>query len=263
MPRRSLMRGGLAMGALAFLSGGLAKSLGAAPQGRAKGRPGPSLGFEPVLTSMADAIIVPDGYTAEILIPWGTPLFSNGPTWEKDASNTAAEQEQQVGMHHDGMHYFPLEPGPMGSQRGLLVLNHEYNDRTLFYPDGDAVMTLEKVNKALAAHGVTVIKIELLGGIWQPVDSLYNRRITGKTPMTFSGPVSADHEMLQSNNEPQGTLNNCAHGFTPWNTYLACEENWNGYFGTADPLDPYPAGGPLRRHRGRLRLPLAPLRSTV
>lgn len=192
------------------------------------------LGFASVAASTADAIVVPPGYTAEILAPWGQPLRSNGPAWKADASNTAAEQELQVGMHHDGMHYFALESGAAGSRGGLLVFNNEYVNPTLLYPDGDAVLTQDKIDKALAAHGVTILRIEVRNGAWQVVDSHYNRRITGTTPMEFSGPVSIDHPKMQANNAPIGTLNNCANGFTPWGTYLTCEENWNGYYGTTD-----------------------------
>ena len=124
---------------------------------------------------------VAEGYVAEVLIPWGQPLLSGGPAWRKDASNTAAEQAQQIGMHHDGMHFYPLRAGRHDggdSERGLLVLNHEYVDRTLLYTDGDSVVTKEKVDKALAAHGVTVIEIALVDGSWTAVDSSLNRRIT-------------------------------------------------------------------------------------
>ncbi|SFC80238.1 PhoX family protein [Streptomyces aidingensis] len=193
------------------------------------------LGFEPVPASDADEFTVPPGYRTQVIIPWGTPLRPGGPAWKKDGSNTAAEQAEQIGMNHDGMHFFPLGWG-RSCRRGLLVLNHEYTDAALLYPDGDAEMTADKVAKALAAHGVSVVEVERKwNGEWKQVRSRFARRVTGTTPVGFSGPVTLDHPALASGNEPMGTLNNCSHGVTPWGTYLACEENWNGYFGTEDP----------------------------
>ncbi|GAA1918445.1 PhoX family phosphatase [Streptomyces sodiiphilus] len=245
MSRRDTLLGGTAAAA-AFLVGGALAGAGTAaaaepaargPHTPAKpGRPGRKelLGFAPVPPSSADTFTVPEGYETQVLIPWGTPIRPGGPAWRKDGSNTAEEQAEQIGMNHDGMHFFPLGRGSEGNRRGMLVLNHEYIDAQLLYPDGDEEMTAEKVRKALEAHGVSAVEIESVDGRWRVVDSPRARRVTGNTPVTFSGPVRADHPALRASGPARGTLNNCAHGFTPWGTYLTCEENWNGYFGTED-----------------------------
>ena len=243
LSRRLVLGGGLAAAAFTMLpvrAAGATTTIDGNETDSAamNGRRRSLLGFGSVVASSADVLTVPDGYVAEILIPWGTPLLSSGPAWKKDGSNTAAEQAQQIGAHHDGMHFFPLGNGKEQNRRGLLVVNHEYIDQIIHYPDGSTTMTKEKVDKALAGHGVSVVEIALLNGKWRLVDSKFNRRITGATPVAYSGPVPVTHPQLQSNNPPLGTLNNCAHGFTPWGTYLACEENWNGYFGATDAFAP-------------------------
>ena len=48
------------------------------------------------------------GYTAEVLIAWGDPV-SDGPAFKPDASNSAADQALQWGMHNDGVVYFPID----------------------------------------------------------------------------------------------------------------------------------------------------------
>ena len=138
-------------------------------------------------------------------------------------------------MAHDGMHFFP-SPGDTAGRSGLLVLNHEHIDPMLLFVDGPQPMTPEKVNKALAAHGVSVVAVALTDGAWRAVDSPQNRRITGATPMSFSGPVPETHPALAARNAPRGRQQR-AHGHTPWGTYLTCEENWDGYFGTAAKID--------------------------
>ncbi len=238
--RRSFLGGTLAVAAGSFIgSSALASTQVRANPGKV---PPPRLGFNPIEPSAEDAIRLPQGYAFEILAPWGTPLLAGAPDFAEDASNTAADQALQVGFNHDGTHYFPLPK--FGNARGLLVMNHEYTDANQIYSaaQGSTITPdaagREKVAKALAAHGVSVIVIAKgANGQWNVVKGdPHNRRITGTTPMAFSGPVKASHPMLKSGVTPSpiGTLNNCAHGVTPWGTYLACEENWNGYFGTDD-----------------------------
>lgn len=239
LSRRSVLIGTTALAATTFFSG--AALAGQKPFGR-PGGDRYKLGFAEVPPSDADAVVVPPGYTYQVLAPWGTPLLRGAGRFAEDASNTAEDQARQVGFNHDGIHYFPLPF--FGNYRGLLVVNHEYTDANQIYSaaQGSAITPdaagREKVAKALAAHGVSVIAIaKTARGKWDIAKyDPRNRRITGTTPMAFSGPVSAKHPLLKSQITPVplGTLNNCGMGVTPWNTYLACEENFNGYFGTDD-----------------------------
>jgi secreted PhoX family phosphatase len=230
MTRRGLLKGTAALGALSALPAWLA---GCATKPRRKGE----IGFKGVPVSPADAVTVPDGYTATVLYRWGDPVghVSGSPAFKPDASNTADEQALQAGMHHDGIHFFPLPHGSDSSVHGLLVMNHEYTDDGLLHPGGFAGWSAEKVRKSQHAHGVSVIEVRLAGGRWDVVrPSKYARRITARTPMRLSGPA-AGAAALQTAADPSGTevlgtINNCAHGYTPWGTYLACEENFNTYF---------------------------------
>ena len=202
---------------------------------------GARLGFKSIPTTAQDTMVVPEGYTAVAFVPWGEPVGVPGalPAWKPDASNSAAEQAVQMGMHHDGIHFYPIDGS---SARGLLVMNHEYTDDGLLHPDGMKTWSAEKVRKAQAAHGVSVVEIEFKNGRWQAVlPSKFARRLTAYTPFAVSGPA-AGHALMKTAADPSGlrvlgTLNNCASGMTPWGTYLSGEENWAFYFDGPDKPD--------------------------
>ena len=195
------------------------------------------IAFAAISASREDRVRVPPGYTASVLYRWGDAVGSAAgmPAFKADAGNTAAEQALQAGMHHDGIHYFPLPYGSHNSDRGLLVMNHEYTDDGLLHGDGFDNWSAEKVRKSQNAHGVSIIEVASRAGRWSVVrPSRYARRITALTPMRIAGPA-AGHVALRTAADPGGTevlgtINNCANGYTPWGTYLTCEENWDSYF---------------------------------
>jgi secreted PhoX family phosphatase len=217
------------------IAGGLGTVVAAAFGVPARAADRGPLGFTGVPVSSEDRIVVPADYTADVLYAWGDPI-SDGPAFRPDATNSPLDQERQAGMHHDGIHYFPLPARSQSSGRGLLAVNHEYTDDGLLHPGGMAPWTAEKVAKSQVAHGVSVVEVEQADGRWQVVrPSKWARRVTGRTPIRVSGPA-AGHALLRTAADPDGrtvlgTLNNCGSGATPWGTFLTCEENFNGYFG--------------------------------
>jgi len=225
--RRRALKGG-ALGAAGFMAAGSFASKAAAADGHTA-----IVGdFTAIPTSTADVVIVPDGYVTQAIAPWGDPIVPSGPAFAQDASNTAAEQEQQLGQGHDGIKFFPIAGS---STRGLLAMNHEYTVGGQIHTDGQENWSDEKTRKEQAAHGVSVVEVEMdASGQWAVVESDYARRIHVNTPCAISGPA-AGHRLLQTEADPDGTnpigtLNNCGNGYTPWDTYLTTEENFNGYF---------------------------------
>lgn len=247
MARRSFLKGSLAAAVSGIMGVGLTgcnSSDTAEPLPPVNVPPAPALlGFAAIAANRADAITVPAGYTAKPFLAWGTPITGSYPAFLEDASNTAAEQAMQVGMNHDGMHFFPIDvrSGGDSSREGLLVMNHEYVEPNVLHPQGPILpRTAEQAAKEIAAHGVSVVHIEKNAqGQWQVVaNSPFNRRITGETPMELAGPVRGHAKVVTKyspdGSRTRGTLNNCAHGYTPWGTYLTAEENWAGYFMNSD-----------------------------
>ena len=203
--RRLWLQGGLGAAAASLfapMAGCAIGGGGAAPTPVPMGQP--LLGFKAIPPGTGrNNLRVPEGYSAQVIAAWGEPVGLSGdnPAFKFDASNSAAEQEAQLGMHHDGIHFFSQN----GSTSGMLVMNHEYTDDGLLHTDGMATWTAAKVRKSQAAHGVSVIEVEQKDGRWDVVrPSPWARRITANTPMQLSGPA-AGHALMKTAADPQGT----------------------------------------------------------
>jgi len=195
---------------------------------------------------------LPAGYARQVIVRWGDPLFADAPGFDV-AAQTAASARRQFGFNNDYTAFVPLPFGSGRSDRGLLVVNHEYPLPQLMFPglSADRVVadiSREQVDICIAACGVSILEVRREHGRWR-VDrnSRFNRRITADTPMGISGPV-AGHAKLRTATDPTGTRvlgthDNCNGGITPWGTILTCEEGSSDFF-----------AGDVARHPDRAHL---------
>ncbi len=240
LSRRDALKGGLGLAVTTLFAGAGLSGCGSSGSSNSAVLPTlPTLNFDSIPGSSADALAVAAGYETEVLIPWGTPILGSMPAFDDSgaSSNSAAQQAEQIGSNHDGMTFFPVAGS---STHGILVLNHEYrNSGTLFgnagrTEDGSGAPTdPDQVRKSINAHGISVVEIMKTASGWTVVNSTLNRRITAATPMQFSGPAAGDDLLITKYDvagmSTRGTVNNCGNGETPWGTYLTCEENIQGY----------------------------------
>lgn len=223
--RRGFLGGVLAFGGVAMIGGALApKAQAAAHSSR--------FAFEQIAANTLDDITVPPGYSFEIVAKWGDPLTSDGPEFNHETRGTAASQAITFGDNIDGMEIFEDD------QHTIIVVNNEYTNRRVLWPSGKPESD-DDVDKGKMAHGLTIVEVADGDGGWSIVkDSRFNRRVTPDTPMEITGPARG-HDLMKTAADPTGTTslgtwNNCGSGRTPWGTYLACEENFNGYYSAAD-----------------------------
>ena len=207
------------------------------------------LNFEPVAHTNADLVTVPKDYQVSILHALGDPLHYGDTSWSDTGTESAESYQRRIGDGHDGMYYFGLsDDGKFDanrSDRGLLCVNHEYVVAPYgLHPAGstrvDGKRPAEEVRKEIFAHGASVSEIQRKAGsneMEMVRGSKYNRRVHSATPMEMAGPAAGNAKLVTKlsvdGKEAFGMNNNCACGYTPWGTYLTCEENYLNVIGRA------------------------------
>ncbi len=229
LSRRAFMRGAGAAAVVLGAATALPRSVRAASSVS-------RLAFKPVAANTLDTVTVPEGFSWRPLVRWGDPLWSYGKDFDPATRGDAASQAMAFGDNNDGMEIFHH------NGRTIMAVNNEYVNRDIIYGANASKKpeTADDVAKGKAGHGVSIFELTNAGDGWSVVkDSPFNRRITADTPMAITGPARG-HDLMKTTADPKGesslgTWNNCGAGRTPWGTFLACEENFNGYFSSSNP----------------------------
>ena len=223
LSRRKFIKNGISFGLSSFV-------LGASLNNSLANNKTSSFDFQQVKTNTLDTVTIPENFTWQTVIRWGDPMWTEGEDFNQYSRGDAISQKLSFGDNNDGMHLFKK------GDHNILVVNNEYTNQKVIYGNrnSQSAENIDDINKAKAAHGISIVELSF-SDKWEFIkDSKFNRRITADTPMEISG-YAKGHKLLKTSYDKMGTkclgtLNNCGNGKTPWGTYLTCEENFNGYF---------------------------------
>ena len=156
--------------------------------------------------STKDDVVLIDGLEYYKIISW----------------NDKINKKEVFGFNNDYLNIQEISPKEL-----IMWANHEYV-HPLFVSGQERTKKNIDIEKSLV--GGSLIKLKKIDNDWKfIVDDKHNRGVRGDTLIPFANGVK-----VRGTQVVEGTLANCAGGKTPWNTFLTCEENYDGFYGERD-----------------------------
>ncbi len=233
---QALSRRGFLGSVVAFGSGAAVMGMGTMLSSTsAKAQAASRFAFKPIPIATDATVHVPEGYSWSVVASWGDPLNSQAAAFDAATGHDADTAANVFGENTDGMWLYNVD----GHE--IIAVNNEYANRKTNLGNEEGVSkSADDVRKLQGIQGVTVFEVAANddGRYGIVVDSPFNRKVDHNAPITIGGPAAGADD-FKTAADPDGvlalgTLNNCGSGPTPWGTYLTCEENFNGYFGSTD-----------------------------
>jgi len=139
------------------------------------------------------------------------------------------KKNELFGFNCDYTAFIPLKGD---KNEGILWVNHESPPPAIYFNQSTSTKpSKDRINKEMESVGGSLIHLKknILNNWDIVIDSPYNRRLSGNSPIPF-----AADSVVHGSSKSIGTMGNCAGGITPWGTFLSCEENTDDYFGTVE-----------------------------
>lgn len=158
------------------------------------------------LPTFRDDLVLKDGLRYYNIISWGDPI----------------NEKETFGFNNDYITYKKVTDGEL-----IMWVNHEYTN-PLFVSGLER--TKENIDKERREVGGSIIKVKKIDSKWTFISNdKLNRGVRGDTIIPFANNIS-----VLGSKTAEGTCSNCAGGYTPWGTFLTCEENSDQMYGDRD-----------------------------